>query len=166
MQLRRKIIAFVFMMLISAPTLMSVFMEVKQRIHQYEMREKLEQSMLSEIVVPAEQLHWVKPGKEILFEGQLFDVHQYTTTENGDYLVAGLFDWEEDQLEKEMASLEKNKQGTTAQGKLLQWMSLPAIISETCQLPGLIPPALQHNMQPGLDLSQQPGDIIPRPPRA
>ncbi len=165
MQLRRKIIAFVLLMLISAPTLMSIFMEAAQRIHQHQMREKIEQSMLSEIVVPAAKLHWVKPGKEIRFEGQLFDVHQYTTTDNGDYLIAGLFDWEEDQLEKDMASLEKNKQGTAAQGKLLQWMSLPALITEACQLPGLIPAVLQHNIQPVLDLSLRSGDIIPHPPR-
>lgn len=66
------------------------------------MKEALEQSLLQGLVIPAAELQWFKPGKEIVVDNQLFDVKSIRYSEDGNAYISGLFDREESILIYEM----------------------------------------------------------------
>ncbi len=86
------------------------------------MMEKLEeQSLHSLVITQFDTYEWVDNKKEIRINGKMFDVKEYYY-DNGNLTVTGLFDSEEDELEKEvfaMMSNQKNRQHTTPNSFLL-----------------------------------------------
>ncbi len=68
------------------------------------MKEKLEESITQTITLSKEKLIWVKKGKEIKINGKMFDIKSIETNKNGDYVVSGLYDEQEDKL---FASIDK-----------------------------------------------------------
>ncbi len=81
----------------------------------HEMKEKLEQQLLQTVTLSENEVQWVKPGKEILVEGKMFDVKSFSS-EKGQYRFTGLFDHEETAL---VNHLEKNLKKTNESGSWL-----------------------------------------------
>lgn len=73
-----------------------------------EMEEQLEQAALTSLLIPKASFQWYEEGKEILVEGQLFDVE--SIQEEGDhYLIKGLFDEAEKKIDSQLADLMNKK---------------------------------------------------------
>jgi hypothetical protein len=106
---RNQITASVFLLLVAMPVVCAVGLLVKQKILHYQREKKFEKETLQTVVVPAAGIYWVKPGKEILVEGKLFDVKSYAE-QNGKISLLGFFDHKEDKVVQEIVMREKQKQ--------------------------------------------------------
>ena len=67
------------------------------------MLERLEKSALEQIILAKHELHWYKPGKEIMVKNVLFDVHSHIITGDS-VVVTGLFDPKETSLKIKLAN--------------------------------------------------------------
>ena len=92
-----------------------IFVQVQQHTIQHRMKQKLEEQVLHTITSDEIDIHWVKPGKEILVNGRMFDVKFYHT-ENGHCIVTGLYDDDETTL---VEQLQKSQQENNTSGNKL-----------------------------------------------
>ena len=107
MYLNKKLIpALVLMLLVALPLFFSIAISVKQQVVQYQRIERFNQEILETITISSAKINWVKPGKEILFDGRLFDVKFFTTKENN-ITLTGFFDHKEDNLVQQIVRLAK-----------------------------------------------------------
>ncbi|MEP7255630.1 MAG: hypothetical protein ABI666_07620 [Ferruginibacter sp.] len=81
---------------------------VKQKIIQFQRKERLETELLQTITTSSEKIYWVNLGKEVLIEGELFDVKSFKTQGEKIFLT-GIFDKEEDNLLREMDNFTQQK---------------------------------------------------------
>ncbi|MBS1510618.1 MAG: hypothetical protein JST86_07260 [Bacteroidetes bacterium] len=93
----KKIWGSALLLVVAAPVLFSAVFLLRQQYLQNQMREKIEQSALQIISLPASSVKWVASEKEILVDGKLFDV-QSVQLNDGVYTFSGLFDTDEDNL--------------------------------------------------------------------
>lgn len=93
----KKISASLLLFAAAVPFLFILFVHIKQQAIRHEMKEKLEYQFLQTITLAANEITWVKPGKEILVGGKMFDVKSHTV-DNGRHTFTGLFDDEETTL--------------------------------------------------------------------
>ena len=107
---QKKITAFGLLLLVAIPLFFSVGILVKQKIIQYQRSERLETELLQTITISSEKINWVKPGKEILVDGKLFDVKSFKTEEKK-ILLTGFFDSEEDNLIAKLKNELQQKKG-------------------------------------------------------
>jgi hypothetical protein len=89
--------------LIAAPFLFFVCFLAQQKLQQHRMLENLENASLQTITINKIDVIWVKKNKEVLIEGELFDVKSYSTTDDK-IILTGLFDKVEDALTKNYAN--------------------------------------------------------------
>ena len=94
------------------PLIYSAGFIIKQKVTQHRAKEKLEESLLQKIVLKENDFTWVKKDKEIYISGKLFDIKSYEL-KNDCYEFTGLFDEEEDALNKKLSN------GINQQNKLL-----------------------------------------------
>jgi hypothetical protein len=103
-QARKHIAVLGLLLLMATPIFYSVTTLVKQAILHQQRNKKFEKEVLQTIAVSADQIYWVKPEKEIFFEGKLFDVKSYNR--EGDIIfLLGFFDDKEDELVKKILRL-------------------------------------------------------------
>ena len=76
---KRSVMAVAVLVAISMPLCLFLYWKVQQLIVRHEMMEKLEQSNLVNIELPAASVEWYEEEKEIIVQGRLFDVKSYTT---------------------------------------------------------------------------------------
>lgn len=69
--------------------------------------------MLHTVTLAKAELRWVKPGKEILLEGEMFDIKNITEQGNGLVVVTGLYDFEETLL---VGQMQKKQQDDNTKG--------------------------------------------------
>lgn len=102
---------------------------VKQKIVQFQRNEKFNKEVLKTISVLAKDIYWVKPGKEILFEGKLFDVKSFKIQENRIFLT-GFFDHKENTLVQQTVKLAKQNQqsGNPLNNTLIKLIFFPTYI--------------------------------------
>jgi len=103
----KKNICLFLILLLTLPMLVAVYIEIKIKIVQHEMLEKMEQSHLQVITVDSNLVRWKIKNKEIIIGDQLFDV-KYAVYEGNKVNFYGLFDREESRLEN---IIEKNMSG-------------------------------------------------------
>lgn len=84
------------------------------------MKEKAEASLLHKVSLNEAEVRWVKYGKEILINGQLFDIKSYIV-QNGVATFSGLFDDEETAL---LDQIKKDHQDNTGGKQLVQLFKL------------------------------------------
>ncbi|MGB4842985.1 MAG: hypothetical protein WBP16_00825 [Ferruginibacter sp.] len=101
---KKKITALGFLLLLALPLFFSVGIFIKQKVLQHQRRQRFDTELLQTILVSPENLVWVKPGKEILHEGKLFDVKYFKTTGNK-IMLTGFYDHKEDKLVKHIKDL-------------------------------------------------------------
>ena len=91
------------------------------------MQEALEETMLTVICLPADELQWTRGDRELVIERKLFDVKKFSRLPNGDIRLEGLFDEGEtsllDQLEKQQEQ-EENATGSQLTEFFQQWTTL------------------------------------------
>jgi len=104
----KKISALGLLLLVAIPLFFSVAVLVKQKILHYQRNKKFDKEILQTITVSRENIYWVKPGKEILFDGKLFDVKSFTTDGKSISLL-GFFDHKEDKLVQQIVKLAQQK---------------------------------------------------------
>lgn len=95
----RKLLTVALILIFAAPVSLLLAYQVQLCFNRFEMLERLEEESLHTISIPKTDLHWAIPGKEIRLGSRLFDVKDLK--DNGDFvLLSGLFDDEEEALEK------------------------------------------------------------------
>lgn len=104
----RKISVVGLVLLIATPLVFTIGILVKQKIIQFHRRERLETEQLQTITIAAENIHWIKKGKEILVSGKLFDI-KYFEKKNNHLVFTGFFDKEEDGLYDQLNKIAKDK---------------------------------------------------------
>jgi len=71
------------------------------------MKEKLETGLLHTIILPENDIVWVKKNKEIRIGKELFDVKSMLK-ENNKIIITGVFDHEETEIEQKLGHLSGN----------------------------------------------------------
>ncbi len=104
MNLSRKISLSFLLMTISVPVIFCFYFSVKQQIIRQDMLDALEQLELQTLVISPDEVEWIEKGKEMLINGELFDVREYHI-EDGKMIAKGLYDQKETELK---ASLERS----------------------------------------------------------
>lgn len=103
MSIIRKTFAFTWLLTLAMPVLFLIGLQVRQFYVQYEMMEKLEEEKLQTVLVPAQELNWVKKNKEVRIADELFDVKEWKI-EDGIAILKGLYDYEERMIEKQLSA--------------------------------------------------------------
>jgi len=130
-QARKHITALGLLLLLAAPLYYSVSTLVKQKVLHHQRNKKFEKEVLQTITVSAENIFWVKPEKEILFQGKLFDVKSYNR--EGDIIfLLGFFDEKEDELVKKIVKLARseNQPGSPFSTAAIKFLFFPVFISQ------------------------------------
>jgi hypothetical protein len=109
----KKILAFVLLLIVATPIFFFTCFLVKQKLIQYEMKERLESSLLQTIIADQSDVKWVKKNKEVIIGDRLFDVKFYTI-ENNQMILTGLYDDAEKKLKKDFAGMLHQKKNESA----------------------------------------------------
>jgi hypothetical protein len=155
---KKIITAFVLLLILAIPLFFSVSVLIKQHIVQYQRNENFRKEILQTITISSTAVYWINPGKEILFNGKLFDVKSYIKKGNSLYLT-GFFDEKEDKLVKQIVklALQENQSGTPFNKPAIKFLFFPAYV-------------IQHEINAELNwknISQpyhQYDEMIPFPP--
>lgn len=126
---RSRIITASFFLLLSLlPVLMAIAFIARQQYVQWSMKEALEKQSLSTITISAKSFKWYKKGKEIIHNRHLFDVKSIEEVAPGVLLIKGLYDYQEDQLHKQVAkNYEHGKTDAKSQQFLQKLLTIVAI---------------------------------------
>jgi hypothetical protein len=124
---KKIITAFVLLLILAIPLLFSVLVLVKQQVAQYQRNEKFSKEILQTITVSSAAIYWVKPGKEILFNGKLFDVKSFVA-KGSSISLTGFFDDKEDKLVQQIVklALQKNQSGSPFSEPAIKFLFFPA----------------------------------------
>ena len=132
MYLTKKITtAFFLLLLLAIPVLFSVTILLKQKIIHYQREERMGREMLQTITVSSQNIFWIKSGKEVLFDGKLFDVKSFKT-EGCNIVLTGFFDNKEDILVEQIVKLtgHKNQSGNPFNEHAINFLFFPVYISQ------------------------------------
>jgi hypothetical protein len=133
MLLQKKILAFIALLLVAAPLFFFTGYLIKQKIIQHQMKEQLENASLQTIAVNKDAVTWVKKNKEVVINGELFDIKSYSVT--GDKIIlTGLYDAAENKLKKEFANLMQHKKnGSAPLEQLILKLIFAAVVNQNQQ---------------------------------
>lgn len=81
------------------PVLLVLFFMYKREVIRHRMKEELEKQSLHTVTIKKSDVIWIKPEKEILVHGRMFDI-KTSETKNGHTTFKGLFDEEETALKQ------------------------------------------------------------------
>ncbi len=93
-----KIAAFIFLLIVSAPFLISLHFILQENLIQQEVEKKMSAGNLQSVRITKAKINWLKTGKEAMLDGRLFDVKYFEINENDIVTLTGLFDTEETNL--------------------------------------------------------------------
>lgn len=124
---KKSFTALGFLLITAAPLFFSISVLVRQQIVQYQREERLEKEKLQTITLSSEAVIWVKAGKEILYNGRLFDVKSYEK-KGADIRFTGFFDCKEYKLVQqiEKLALQKNQSGSPFNEQAIKFIFFPA----------------------------------------
>lgn len=127
LSVRKQFGAFVLLLILAIPLVFTILALVKQQITHYERNEKFSKVSLQTIYVSTSDIYWVKAGKEILFQGKLFDVALYVT-DGRTIKLTGFFDEKEDSLVRQIVQLaaQKNESGNPLNISAIKFLFFPA----------------------------------------
>jgi hypothetical protein len=110
-----------------------VFLQIQNLHHQWQMLEELETQQLTCINVKANEIQWVKEGKECMLQSELFDIKSIRV--KGDQIILqGLFDNVEKKIKKSIEDNSKNEQNSNKAQQLVKLFSLTVTNTETEKL--------------------------------
>lgn len=112
----RQVSAICLLLLVAVPFLISFFFVIRLCIIKIQVSEDLEYEQLQTITVAESNIKWIVPGKEVLLNGNLFDIKSFKQT--GDNLIiTGLYDKDEDYLQKHFIKIFHQKQQGNASAR-------------------------------------------------
>jgi hypothetical protein len=138
----KKVVAILMIVLVSATTLVSIYLQVTKQVVKFMATEKLEKTQLIKIRVEKNKIDWVEEGHEIRINGQLFDVKSYTLLSNGDIICKGIYDSAEDAIAASTGKLFDQKNSKTT--KLLI-TKISSIVFEKEQTKKYMPVVIEIN---------------------
>lgn len=110
---KKNTIIYFLLFLVTMPLFFAVYTMIEKTIIEQQMEEKLEQENLQTVTLNATSVIWLKADKEILINGEPFDIKKISC--NGNKItVAGLFDTEEKQLKKKLEEYNNNSDNAAA----------------------------------------------------
>jgi len=109
-KLKKQIMATGLILLMAMPLFFSLASLLQQKWIQYQQEKERESMSMQTLMIQAEDLHWIRPGKEISLHGKLFDVRSIRAID-GAIAVTGYFDDEETELVSLMNRLSGNHNG-------------------------------------------------------
>lgn len=89
--------AWVFLGIVAVPQLFLVLLLGLQVYVRHRLAERFEQQTAVNLVIEETDLVWVKPGREILVKGEMFDI-KTIRYEDGKAHITGIFDHEETEI--------------------------------------------------------------------
>src|SRR5688500_18865697 len=89
--------AWIFLGLVTLPQLFIVLLLGFQVYVRHRLEERFEQQTPVNLMLPEKDLIWVKPGREILVNGEMFDI-KTIRYEGGKAYITGIFDLEETEI--------------------------------------------------------------------
>ncbi len=104
----KQIMAMILLLVTAFPLFLSVGIVVKQKIMQFQREKRFESEFLQTITLSAEKIFWIKPGKEILTDGQLFDVKSFKISGNT-VTLTGFYDSKEEKLVNHIRDIHHQK---------------------------------------------------------
>lgn len=117
--MKRSLSVIILLIITGIPFFLSVLFIGNQQYVRHQMKEQLEKKNLISLTIPASNLHWYKAGKELLIDGQFFDVKSIHMLEGKRYQVTGLFDHAEKQLHEMLTKSMREEPGNDTQPLLL-----------------------------------------------
>ena len=117
------------LLMLATPLFFSIMVLVKQQVTQYQRNARFSKEILQTITVSSAAIYWVKPGKEILFKGKLFDVKSFLIEDNS-ILLTGFFDNKEDKLVMQIVklALQQNQSGSPYSQPAIKFLFFAAFI--------------------------------------
>jgi hypothetical protein len=89
--------------------LASLFFMQAQKIYLRNNSERRFEHLLADTIrVPAHSLVWIKKGKEILYDGRMFDVEHYSCNA-GIVVLTGHFDGDEDDIDRKISETQDDQ---------------------------------------------------------
>jgi hypothetical protein len=126
MRLPKTIPGVAIMLLVLLPCLYCIYFQAKSYMIWRQMEEKLESEQLQTLIIPVKSFRWYEEGREIVFEGMMFDVK--SITRQGDkYVVTGLFDHLETKLNLAMGRIQR-EQGNSPDAQIISKLLSQTII--------------------------------------
>lgn len=116
--------ALILLVLITVPVFFSIAFIYEEAHIKEKACQRLKESSLITITVPASEVSWIKEGKEILIRGRFFDVRS-CAIEKDHVTLTGVYDLEEDALLEELKrynGMEEENSSTLA-GLVLKFLS-------------------------------------------
>ncbi|MBL7708246.1 MAG: hypothetical protein JNJ86_04200 [Chitinophagaceae bacterium] len=99
----KKIASILFILLGTTPWLFVFIFLIRQEAIRNDMKEELEKGIPRQVlVIPDEDIHWVKKGKEIFVNSRMFDI-KTMISRNGVTTFTGLYDDQETALKKQLS---------------------------------------------------------------
>lgn len=129
----QKITAYFLLVLILAPLSYMFLLQNRQQSIRQRMKTELEQSLLQDLVIPAGELVWFKPGKEIFVDNQLFDIKSIRYSQDGNAYISGLFDREETILVHQMKK-DWDEQNKNSSRQVVLLFKMAQSLPGDCQL--------------------------------
>lgn len=120
---KNKIIAFVMLLVLATPLCYVASLTIQQLFVKIAMEKKLKTAALQHITLPINEVQWHDKDKEIIINGKLFDVENYTVT-YGLATFKGLYDSVEDGINKKLNNFE-NKQIAPIYKLIVKFFSTP-----------------------------------------
>lgn len=109
---KKQTTALTLLMLTALPLFFAAGIFIKQTVLQQQIRQRFETETLQTINISATDIVWVKPGKEILNNGKLFDVKSFKTL--GIIVeLTGFYDHKEDKLVNQIKRLIEKKEDSS-----------------------------------------------------
>ena len=107
---RKKIIAFTFLLIVAVPLFLSLKFIIEEHLIQQEVEEKMNTVTLQSITIAKADIIWIRAEKEVFFDDKIFDVKKFET-KDGIVTLSGYFDTEETILLNEFQDYtEKNSE--------------------------------------------------------
>lgn len=169
-KLSSKITAIAGILVAFIPFYFAVGSIVLQQLNRWEMMEQLEKQRLQTVSLTSnDKFNWEEEGKEININGEMFDVDSYQYN-NGNLVVVGIFDHQEDQIHKDVADFfSKNQHNKTTQTLGAQQIIFQLLfkddIKTTINAPGIVDASDIYNLYQSSGLLKVSLDIQIPPPR-
>jgi len=115
--------AFSLLFLLAIPVLFSITMLLKQKVMHYQRDKRMAHEVLQTIDVITKNIIWIKPDKEVLIAGKMFDVKSFKTIGNSTS-ITGHFDEKEDVLIEQIVKLtgHKNQSGSPFKQPVIKFL--------------------------------------------
>ena len=99
----------VLLLLVAVPLFFSAGFILRQQVVKYQMRQQLDKTALQTVSLSADKAIWLNEKKELIIDGKLFDVKSWHIYKNK-LTATGLFDKDEDQLNKKLKKIVDQKE--------------------------------------------------------